>query len=101
MEPVSFSTAPPLVSMPMSARATPSPHGSPEEVGRQFESIFTSLLIKQMRQTVDSETMFGKDPGDVIGGMFDQFLGDHMAKTGSLGIAQMIRTQLERRTAHT
>jgi len=101
MEGINRLSVPSAMSMPASLGSTPNPNASPTAVGRQFESFFTSLLIKQMRQTVDGETMFGNDPGDIVGGMFDQFLGEHVAKTESLGIAQMIRTQLERRTPGT
>jgi len=70
---------------------------SPEAVGRQFESMMASMIIKQMRQTLDGETMFGKDGGDVLGGLFDQMLGDHLGKAGSFGVSDMIRTQLIQR----
>jgi Rod binding domain-containing protein len=101
MDSINRASATPNAAMPVSMGATPNPNASPAAVGRQFESIFTSLLIKQMRQGLDSETMFGKDAGDILGGMFDQFLGDHLAKSGSLGIGQMIRSQLERRAPRT
>ena len=47
--------------------------------------------------------MFGKRPqATMIGGLFDQFLGEHIAKTGeSSASAQMIRTQLERQAERT
>jgi flagellar protein FlgJ len=99
MPAVQSATSQPAVPLPNAMGAPSRPNASPAEVGRQFESIFTSLLVKQLRQSVDSETMFGKDDGDVLGGMFDHFLGEHIAKAGSLGIGQMIRSQLERRAA--
>jgi Rod binding domain-containing protein len=64
--------------------------------------MFASLLIKQMRQTLDQEGeggMFGKDSGDVLGGMFDTFMGDHLAKAGGLGIGKMVKHQLEQISA--
>jgi Rod binding domain-containing protein len=42
--------------------------------------------------------MFGHDPGDVLGGMFDHFLSQHIAKSGSLGIGKMIQKHLEKRS---
>lgn len=75
----------------------PNPRQSPEAVGKAFESMFASMMIKEMRQTLDSETMFGKDSGDVLGGLFDQMLGDHLGKSGCLGIGAIVRAQLERR----
>jgi hypothetical protein len=34
--------------------------------------------------------MFGKDHGDVLGGLFDHFMGQHLAKSGALGIGAMV-----------
>src|SRR5436190_402705 len=78
---------------------TPNSNATPQVVGRQFESMFASVLLKQLRQTADGESMFGKDAGDVVGGMFDHFLGEHIGRSGGLGVSQMIRAQLERRAA--
>jgi Rod binding domain-containing protein len=73
---------------------------SPEVVGRGFEEIFASILVKQMRQTVGEGGMFGHDPGDVLGGMFDHFMSQHIASTGSLGIGKMIQKHLESGSVH-
>lgn len=67
-----------------------------EEVCKQFEGVFASMLVKEMRKSLDPETMFGSDPGDVMGGMFDFFMGQHLAATGRLGLAQSLRKQLFR-----
>lgn len=72
---------------------------SPAEIGKAFEAMFASLLIKQMRQSLEENTLFANDSGDVRGGMFDQFMGEHIAASGRLGIADMIRRQLEQRSA--
>jgi Rod binding domain-containing protein len=65
-------------------------------VATDFESLFTSQLLKEMRKSLDPETMFGSDPGDVYGGMFDQFVGQQMANSGGIGIAKMVRETLKR-----
>ncbi len=88
-------------SIPVSLGAGMNPTASPSAVGQAFESMFASILIKQMRQTLDGESMFGKDPGDVLGGMFDHFLGEQLGRAGGLGVGRMIRAQLERRSAST
>jgi Rod binding domain-containing protein len=72
---------------------------TPHAVGRAFEGMFASLLVKQMRQGLDGKTMFGNDKSDALGGLFDHFLGEHMASNGGLGIGAMIRRQLESRSA--
>src|SRR5262245_7826100 len=63
-------------------------------VAQGFEGMFASLLIKQMRQTLEPTSLFGQDTGDVLGGLFDLFLGQHMAQAGGLGIGQMVKQQL-------
>lgn len=65
-----------------------------EDVGQQFESLFVSMLIKEMRETGSEDGMFAGDSADVYGGMFDTFLGQHLASQGSLGIADMINRQI-------
>ncbi len=65
-------------------------------VATDFESLFTSQLLKEMRKSLDPETMFGSDPGDVYGGMFDQFVGQQMANSGGIGIAKLVRETLQR-----
>lgn len=66
-----------------------------EKVANGFESIFLSQMLKQMRQSLEPGTMFGHDNGDVFGGMFDMFMSQHLAPAGALGIAAMVRKQLE------
>lgn len=68
--------------------------GKREQVGQEFEAIFTSMLLKQMRETL-SEGLFGEDHGDVYGGLFDMFLGQHMAKAGAIGIDQVVDKYLQ------
>jgi Rod binding domain-containing protein len=36
----------------------------------------------------------------VLGGLFDTFMGDHLAKAGGLGIGKMVKHQLEQVAAH-
>jgi flagellar protein FlgJ len=75
------------------------PRTSPKEAGKAFESLFASMMIKQMRQTLTSgEGLFGHDPGDVFGGLFDHFMSQHLAQHGSLGIAGVIEKNLAQRS---
>jgi Rod binding domain-containing protein len=66
-----------------------------DHVSEGFDAMFASLLIKQMRESMDTGSMFGHDAGDVLGGLFDQFMGDHFAKAGGLGIGKMVKHQLQ------
>lgn len=71
---------------------------SAEAAANGFESMFASLVLKEMRQTLDSGTMFAGDSGDVYGGLFDMYMGQHIAATGGLGIAAAVRRQLDKTT---
>jgi Rod binding domain-containing protein len=87
---------------PTLPQATPdfpaNPNASPREAGKAFESLFASMMIKQMRQTLTSgQGFFGHDPGDVLGGLFDHFMSQHLAQHGSLGIAAVIEKNLVKR----
>ena len=58
------------------------------EVARDFESVFSSMMVKQMRESL-TEGMFGGDSGDVYGGLFDLYLGKHLAAAQPMGIGKM------------
>jgi flagellar protein FlgJ len=78
-----------------------------DAAGQGFEAIFASLVIKQLRETLQPDSLFGGDRGDVLGGLFDHYMGQHLAQTGALGIGTLVRQQLSRaranneRTPHT
>jgi Rod binding domain-containing protein len=65
------------------------------EVAKEFEAVFSSMLVKQMRESL-TEGMFGSDSGDVYGGLFDLFLGRHMAEAQPIGIDKMVKAYLDR-----
>lgn len=65
-----------------------------QDVGEQFESIFVSMLLKEMRSSMSEEGLFAGDSADVYGGLFDMFLGQHIASQGAFGIAEMINQQV-------
>jgi Rod binding domain-containing protein len=65
-------------------------------VAQDFESVFASMLLKEMRQGLEPGSMFGKDSGDVFGGLFDRFMGEELTKGNGLGMAPMIREGIER-----
>ena len=64
------------------------------EVGQQFESLFVSLLLKEMRQSLSGEGLFPGDSSDSYGAIFDQYLGEHLAQGGAFGIAKLVNQQL-------
>ncbi len=67
-------------------------------LGQQFEALFLAQLVKEMRQTLEPDGLFGKDGGDVLGGLFDLYLGKHLAQAGGLGLAPLLQRQLESET---
>ena len=66
-------------------------------VGKKVEGVFASLLIKEMRETLD-EGMFGSEGGDVYGGLFDMMIGQTIGDSQPFGIGQMIQSYLKEQT---
>ena len=48
-----------------------------------------SMMIKQLRETGTGEGFFPGDASDTYGGMFDMFMGDHLAKSTDIGIDRL------------
>jgi Rod binding domain-containing protein len=67
---------------------TPATQDKPDlaTVAREFESIFVSMLLKQMRGTL-TEGMFAGDASDIYGGIFDEHMGRALADSGFLDLA--------------
>ena len=61
-----------------------------EKVGKDFEGVFLSLMLKEMRNTLEEGGFFGEESSDTYGGMFDMFIGQSMAETKPLGIANLL-----------
>ena len=98
----------PAVSMPVGAMAEPNLESLSARfragdakalpaLARQFESVFLSQLLKNMRQTLDSDSggLFANDPGDVQGGLFDMMMGRHLADAGGIGLANVLMRELK------
>lgn len=68
-----------------------------DSVAAGFESLFVSMLVKQMRQSLEPGTMFAQDNSDILGGLFDMTMGQHLAQAGGLGIGTMLKQQLAQR----
>ena len=59
-----------------------------KDMAKEMEATFLSMLLKEMRQTLEPDGgLFPGDTGDVQGGMFDLFLGQHLAAAGGFGLA--------------
>jgi Rod binding domain-containing protein len=65
-------------------------------VAAEFESLFVSIVLKEMRQTLQPDTLFGNETSDAYGGLFDLYLSQHVVQAGGFGVAKMVRQYLER-----
>ena len=61
-----------------------------EATGKQVESMFASMLIKSLRETLGEDGLFPGDKSDALGSLFDQFMGEEIARGQGLGLAKAI-----------
>ena len=68
-----------------------------KEAATQFESLFTQMLLKSMREATKSfgESMFESEQTDFYQGMFDDQMAVHLAQGKGLGLADMLVRQLQ------
>ena len=64
--------------------------------GQQFESVFTAMMLKSMRQTKLAEPLFDSQAIDTFRDMQDQKLVQQMATTTPLGIGKAMTDFLSR-----
>lgn len=66
------------------------------KVARQFESMFTRMMLKSMRDAVGADPIFGSDQEKTYQGMYDDQLALQLSKGRGLGLADMLVRQLQR-----
>src|SRR5687767_8442759 len=64
------------------------------EVAKQFESVFVSMMMKAMRDTLPKDGMFASNEMDNYQEMFDQQLSLDLSRNGGLGLADLISRQM-------
>ncbi|HEY7930454.1 MAG TPA: flagellar assembly peptidoglycan hydrolase FlgJ [Steroidobacteraceae bacterium] len=69
------------------------------EAARQFESLFTDMMLKSMRAAKLGDGMGDSQEGDFYQDMYDQQLAVQMSQGKGLGLADMLVQQLTRRGA--
>jgi flagellar protein FlgJ len=71
------------------------------KAAQQFESLFTQMLLKSMREANKSfgDSMFGSDQTDFYQDMFDDQIAMHLSQGRGLGLADMLVQQLTRANA--
>src|ERR1700704_2307225 len=65
-------------------------------VARQFESMFTRMMLKSMRDATGRDPMFGSDQEQMYQGMADDQLSVQLSKGKGLGLADMLVRQLQK-----
>jgi flagellar protein FlgJ len=93
LSPGAFGTSPEVLAL----QARSGDQRAAERVAGDFESLFVSLVLKELRQTLEPDSLFAGDPSDSLGSLFDMFLGQHITKAGGFGVADMVKRYLEAR----
>lgn len=70
------------------------PQAAMKEVAHQFESLFVTMMMKSMRDTLPKDGMFGGSNMESYQQMFDQQLSLDLSRKGSIGLASVIQRQL-------
>ena len=78
-----------------SKNSVPKESGKSEKVQKvieEFEGVFMSMMIKQLRETDSGEGFFPGDHSDTYGGMFDMFMGQHLARGSQTGLESLFES---------
>lgn len=83
-----------LAALRTSARAQDP--GALKAAAQQFESLFTQMLLKNMREAGKGfgDSLFGSEQGDFYQSMFDEQIALQLSQGGGLGLADMLIRQL-------
>src|ERR1044071_10458053 len=65
-----------------------------KEAAKQFESLFTKMMLESMRKASFGDPMFGSDQGDMYQGMMDDQMAVQLSQGKGLGLADMLIRQL-------
>ena len=65
-----------------------------KQVGAAFESLFMTMILKQMRESMSEGGLFEGEGSDTLGGLFDMYMGEHIGQSSGLGIAHMVDSYL-------
>jgi len=81
----------------LASRATTAKDQKLKDVCDQFEALFVKQMLSAMRQTVHEKEglLYGGMGQDVFSDMLYDEYAKKMAKTGSLGVSEMVYNQLK------
>lgn len=69
-----------------------------DETAKKFESVFSTLLVKEMRRSL-SDGFFGEGAqGDIYSGWLDQNVGESLANRDALHMREMIQRSVLSKT---
>jgi flagellar protein FlgJ len=71
------------------------------QVAKQYESLFTRIMLKSMREAVGKDPVFGSDESQTYEGMYDDQLSIELSKGKGLGLADLLVRQMQRLTGGT
>ncbi|OOZ37717.1 flagellar assembly peptidoglycan hydrolase FlgJ [Solemya velesiana gill symbiont] len=78
----------------LKAQAVNDEQGSLDTVAQQFEAMLMQQMLKAMRQASMGEGLLDSDQSLFYRDMYDQQLAIHLAESGGLGMAEIIKRQL-------
>ncbi|MDR2626239.1 MAG: flagellar assembly peptidoglycan hydrolase FlgJ [Zoogloeaceae bacterium] len=64
---------------------------------QEFEALFLQMMLKSMRATTDQDSLMDNEASRFFTGMFDEQIAKDLSRTGSIGLAQILKEQLRRR----
>ena len=70
------------------------PQEAVREVAQQFESVFVTMMMKSMRDTLPKDGMFASSQMDTYQEMMDQQLAHDLTRADGFGLAAVIERQL-------
>lgn len=78
----------------LKARAHADAKGSLDQVARQFESLFTQMMLKSMREASLGEGIMDNDQTRFYQEMYDKQITIHLSEGAGIGLADVIKSQL-------
>ena len=78
----------------LKAKARTDSKGALDQAARQFESLFTQMMLKSMRQAGLGEGLMENDQTKFYQEMYDQQLAVHLSEGRGIGLTEVIKRQL-------
>ncbi|AHN75930.1 flagellar biosynthesis protein FlgJ [Pandoraea pnomenusa] len=67
-----------------------------QQAAKQFEAVFTQMMVKSMREATMSGGLLGSDQEKMFNGMLDDQLAQQLASNKGIGLADLMLKQLAR-----